>query len=163
MDSETYLIRRDEIAAMSGVEKTHFLNEQGQRLNKSLGDAVGLTGFGFHIIEVQPGFQTTEHHLHHHEDECIFVLEGTATALIGEQSYPIGPGDFIGYRKGGLPHSIRNDGETILRCIVAGERRAHDVCDYPDLGKRLYRNEGQPWEMVEMAAITTLGGKVGKK
>ncbi|MGS0974973.1 hypothetical protein [Burkholderia glumae] len=77
---DKYLIKREEIAEMEGTRKTHFMNPNAKRVNKSLGDAAGLTGFGFHIIEVEPGHATTEHHLHHHEDECLFVLSGLAPA-----------------------------------------------------------------------------------
>ena len=116
MENDTYLLSAAEIEAMEGVNKTHFLNDNAKRINKSLGDLTGLTGFGFHIIEVAPGRETTEHHVHHHEDECIFVLSGTAIAIIGEEEHPIGPGDFIGYRKGGLAHSIVNTGtETFAK------------------------------------------------
>lgn len=163
MTNETYLVTRDEIAGMKGVNKTHFLNDNAKRVNKSLGDAVGLTGFGFHIIEVQPGHETTEHHCHHHEDECVFVLSGTATALIGDDAHSIGAGDFIGYRKGGLPHSIKNTGPDVLRCIVVGERLAHDVGDYTRLGKRIYRNAGMAWNLVDHKQITDIGGNAGKK
>ncbi len=155
MDDNSYIVTRDEIAAMSGLEKTHFLNPEARRNNKSLGDLTGLTGFGFHIIEVAPGCHTTEHHVHHFEDECVYVLSGTATARIGETRHAIGPGDFIGYRKGGLAHSITNTGDAPLCLIVVGERLAHDVGDYPDKGKRLYRNAGLPWNLVDHAAIET--------
>ena len=159
----TYLITSQEIAEMEGTRKTHFSNPNAKRINKSLGDAAGLTGFGFHIIEVEPGHETTEHHLHHHEDECVFVLSGTATAVIGVEEFALGQGDFIGYRKGGLPHSIRNTGSEILRCIVVGERLPHDVCDYPRQNKRMFRNSGMPWNLVDLSAIEELGGSVGKK
>jgi uncharacterized cupin superfamily protein len=158
-----YLIRRDEIAAMAGTRKTHFRNGNARRLNKSLGDATGLTGIGFHLIEVEPGHETTEHHVHHCEDECVFVLSGTATAYIGEEAVEIGPGDFLGYRKGGLPHSIRNTGVELLRCLVAGERLAHDVADYPRQGKRVFRDAGMPWSLVDLADIEHPDGAVGKK
>lgn len=163
MGDDVYLIRKDEIAAMAGLSKTHFLNPGARRINKSLGDAAGITTFGFHLIEVAPGDQSTEHHLHHHEDECVFVLEGEAEARIGEEGFTVGPGDFIGYRKGGLAHSIRNTGAGVLRLIVAGARLAHDVCDYPDQGKRIYRNAGLPWGLVDIADVEPLGGGVGKK
>jgi len=153
MTGHTYLLRRDEIEAMPGLAKTHFLNGNAKRLNKSLGDVTGLTGIGFHIIEVAPGHETTEHHVHHYEDECVYVLEGEATAIIGDEEHPIGPGDFLGYRKGGLAHSIRNTGSGTFRCIVVGQRLPHDVGDYPRLGKRIYRNEGLPWNLVDDAAI----------
>ena len=150
---DTYLIRANEIAAMEGLKKTHFLNPKAQRINKSLGDMTGLTGMGFHIIEVEPGAETTEYHLHHFEDECIFVLAGTATAVSGEDEHQIGPGDFIGYRKGGLAHTILNTGDEVLRMIVAGQRLAHDVGDYPRKAKRIYRNAGMDWDLVDLDQI----------
>lgn len=163
MTSDTYLITKDEIARAEGLRKTHFLNPGAKRVNKSLGDLTGITGFGFHLIEVAPAHETTEPHVHHHEDECIFVLSGHATALIGDEEHAIGPGDFVGYRKGGLAHSIVNTGDEVLRCIVVGERLPHDVCDYPRPGKRLYRNKGLPWNLVDRDAITDVGGSAGKK
>jgi len=52
MSDDTYLITTDEIEAMAGAPKTHFIKENAKRFNKSFGDLAGLTGFGFHIIEV---------------------------------------------------------------------------------------------------------------
>jgi uncharacterized cupin superfamily protein len=149
MDDETYLITKEEIEAMDGLGKTHFLNANAKRINKSLGDKSGLKGLGFHIIEVEPGHETTEYHVHHYEDECIYILSGEATATIGEDHHPVKAGDFIGYRKGGLAHSIENTGSEVLRCIVVGERLAHDVADYPRLKKRLYRQAGLEPSLVD--------------
>ncbi len=163
MDKERYHISREEIAEMDGVNKTHFLNPNAIRNNKSLGDLTGITGFGFHLIEIEPGRETTEYHRHFHEDECVFVLEGTATAITGDEETPIGPGDFIGYRRGGLAHTIRNTGEDTLRCIVVGERLPHDVGEYPSKGKRIYRNAGLPWSLVDRGKVEELGGTVGRK
>ena len=163
MANEKYLLTRTEIDAMTGVDKIHFLNPEARRLNKSLGDATGLSGLGFHIVPVEPGFAMAEYHVHYNEDECVYVLEGTATATIGTETYAIGPGDFIGYRKQGLPHSILNTGSQTLRCIVVGERNSSDACDYPHLEKRLYRIPGKPWGLVDIDAVKELGPGVGKK
>ena len=163
MSDETYLIKAADIAAMEGTQKTHFLNENAKRVNKSLGDLTGLTGFGFHIIEIAPGHDSTEHHMHHFEDECIYVLSGTATAYTGEETAEISAGDFIGYRKGGVAHSLTNTGSETFRCIVVGERLAHDVGDYTRLGKRIYRNEGVAWNLVDHEHIVEVGGGAGKK
>ncbi|MCI2394457.1 cupin domain-containing protein [Aliiroseovarius sediminis] len=152
-DANRYLITANEISSEEGLSKTHFLNLNAQRINKSLGDLTGITGFGFHIIEVEPGRETTEYHVHHHEDECVYVLEGNATAIVGKEAYEIGPGDFLGYRKGGLAHSIQNTGTVTLRCIVVGERLSHDVGDYPNKGKRIFRNAGLPWNLVDHNSI----------
>ena len=153
MSDDRYILTRAEIDAMPGLSKTHFLNKNAKRVNKSLGDETGLTGLGFHIIEVPPGCESTEYHVHYVEDECTYVLAGTGTVTIGGARHPIGPGDFIGYRKGGLPHSMENTGAEVLRCIVVGQRLAHDVGDYPNQGKRIYRNAGLPWDLVDLDAI----------
>ena len=161
MSDEDYLVTAQQIADMAGLQKVHFLNANAKRTNKSLGDLTGITGFGFHIIEVQPGCETTEYHVHHFEDECVYVLDGSATATVGEDSFEVGPGDFIGYRKGGEAHTIVNTGTNLFRCIVVGQRLPHDVGDYPRKGKRIYRNEGLPWELVDHDDIVqiTAGAK----
>ncbi|TFL19774.1 cupin domain-containing protein [Jannaschia formosa] len=139
---------------MAGQEKTHFLNDNARRLNRSLGDATGLTGLGVHLIEVEPGRETTEYHVHYHEDEAVYVLEGRATATIGEEEVAIGPGDFVGYRAGGLAHAITNTDDGVLRLLVVGQRLAHDVADYPRLDKRIYRQAGLGADVADIAALT---------
>ncbi|WP_371154572.1 cupin domain-containing protein [Jannaschia sp. 2305UL9-9] len=156
--AEGYVLKASDIERMAGLAKTHFLNPSARRVNKSLGDATGLTGLGIHLIEVAPGDETTEFHVHHHEDEAVYVIAGTATAQIGEEHVEIGPGDFIGYRAGGLPHTIVNTGAEPLRCLVVGQRLAHDVGDYPRQGKRIFRQAGLPWNLVDHDRIETPTG-----
>lgn len=158
---DKYLLTADEIAQYPGVDKTHFLNSNARRINKSLGDLTGLTGFGFHLIEIPPGSESTEYHKHYHEDECVYVLSGCAEAHIGDQSYLVKAGDFIGYRAGGEAHSMKNVGDEVLRCIVVGQRLSHDVGDYPKLNKRIYRNQSVGWNLVDLDAIET--PNAGKK
>ncbi|WP_299380608.1 cupin domain-containing protein [uncultured Kiloniella sp.] len=160
---KNYLIKKHEIEQMQGTEKEHFLNPNALRTNKSLGDLTGLTGLGFHIIEVEPGRETTEYHVHYHEDECVYVLSGTATAYIGDEEYQINEGDFIGYRAGGEAHGITNTGTETLKCIVVGQRLAFDMADYPHKDKRIFREDGKPWQLVDKENIETPTGPVGKK
>lgn len=98
---DKYLLTKDEIESLKGTDKTHFLNQNAKRLNKSLGDLTGLNNIGFHIIEVEPGHESTEFHVHYFEEECVYILEGTAESLIGSSKTQVGAGDFIGYRTGG--------------------------------------------------------------
>ena len=149
------VLKKADIDRMPGTDKTHFLNENARRTNKSLGDAAGLTGFGFHLISVPPGRESTEYHRHHHEDECAYVLSGTGTVTIGDADHAIGPGDFVGYPKGGEAHTMTNTGDEPLVCLVVGERLAHDVGDYPRKGKRIFRQAGLPWQLVDVDAIET--------
>lgn len=149
------LLPAEDIARMEPILRTHFLNPNATRKTKSLGDATGLTGIGIHLIEIEKGKDSTEHHFHHFEDEAVYVLQGNGTALIGSNSYVIKPGDFLGYPKGGAAHSIKNTGIEILRILVIGERADHDICDYPNQKKRLWRHKGQPPSLVDLARVKT--------
>ena len=148
-----YIIKRNEIESMPGLAKTHYLNQNARRINKSLGDLVGLKNLGFHIIEVFPGHESTEYHSHQNEDECVYILSGKATVTIDEIEREVSAGDFIGYPAGGLPHTMKNTGLEVLRCIVVGQRLAQDVGDYPRLNKRVYRY-GQSNDLVDLKNIT---------
>jgi len=162
-EPEKYIVTREEIDAYEGLQKVHFLNQNAKRTNKSLGDLTGLSGFGFHITEVEPGRESTEFHKHYHEDECVYVLEGEAEARIGIETHTVKAGDFIGYRAGGEPHQLRNTGKTVLKCIVVGQRLAHDVGDYPMKQKRIYRNVGLKWNVVDTANISESSVKENDK
>jgi uncharacterized cupin superfamily protein len=150
---DKYIVTKDEIAQFQGIDKVHFLNPNARRLNKTLGDLTGLKGFGFHIIEIQPGDESTELHVHYFEDECVYILDGQAQATLGEETHLVCAGDFIGYRAGGLAHKLKNTGSTVLKCIVVGERLDHDVADYPAKDKRIYRNAGMQWNLVDIENI----------
>lgn len=49
-------------------------------------------------------------------------------------------------------------GEAVLKCIVVGQRLDHDVGDYPDRNKRIYRNAGMAWNLVDLDAIDDPSG-----
>jgi uncharacterized cupin superfamily protein len=49
---------------------------------------------------------------------------------------------------------MKNIGPLPLKCIVVGERLNHDVADYPKLNKRLYRNMGQPSDLVDIINVS---------
>ena len=132
------LLKAADIANMDAVRAVHPLNPNAVRLRKSLGDMTGLTQIGFHLITLMPGHESAEFHRHLYEEECVYVQSGTGTVTIGEQSYAIGPGDFLGFARQGDPHTVQNTGDAPLALIVVGQRLEHDVCEYPRVGKRLY-------------------------
>jgi uncharacterized cupin superfamily protein len=142
----------DAIAAMEGVRRVHYLNPEAVRINKALGDAVGLKNIGVHLIAVPPGHRSTEFHAHHYEEECIYVLSGGGMATVGEAIHRIGPGDFIGCPTNDVAHEMINDGAEPLVCLVIGQRLLQDITDYPRRGKRLYRHSGE-WDLVDLAQV----------
>lgn len=141
-----------QIAAMASIRRVHQLNSAAIREDKSLGDEAGLKNVGIHLITIAPGDKSTEFHSHKYEDEAIYVLSGRGTEAIGNETYKIGPGDFIGLPAGGPAHETINDGNEPLVCLVIGQRLPQDVVDYPRKRKRLYRNSGQR-DMVDVAQV----------
>jgi uncharacterized cupin superfamily protein len=142
----------EKITALDGFRRVHTLNPAAIRMDKSLGDEVGLKNIGIHLITIASGDKSTEFHTHKYEEEAIYVLSGQGTEVIGETKQRIGPGDFIGFPAGGDAHETINDGTEPLVCLVIGQRLPQDVVDYPRKGKRLYRNSGQR-DMVDYANI----------
>ena len=146
------LLKAADIEAMTPVVSTHHLNPNAVRQRKSLGDAAGITQLGFHRIELMPGRDSSEYHRHHYEEECVYVLAGHGRALIDEQAHAIGPGDFLGFARNGPAHMITNTGDSPLVLLVAGQRLAQDICDYPHRRKRLYMR-GEQGDLVDFDAI----------
>ena len=153
MDTRKLLLKATEIENMPGEHKVHFLNPNAVRINKSLGDAVGLNQIGVHLIYVEPGRDTTEYHKHLFEEECVYVLSGRGTLTIEDDAYSFEAGDFVGLPRNTAAHGIVNDGDETLVCLVMGQRLQQDVADYPNKAKRLYRNQGE-WNLVDHQHLT---------
>ena len=153
METRKLLLKAVDIENMAGERKVHFLNPNAVRIGKSLGDATGLNHIGVHIISVEPGRDTTEYHKHLYEEECVYVLSGKGTLMIEGEAYAFEKGDFVGFPRNTAAHGIVNDGDAMLVCLVMGQRLQQDVSDYPNKGKRLYRNSGD-WNLVDTQHIS---------
>ncbi len=146
------ILKSQQIEAMEGEKRIHFLNPNAQRIRKSLGDEVGLKKIGVHVIYVEPGRDTTEYHKHYHEEECIYVLSGKGTLTLDGEEFLFEKGDFVGFPSDTAAHGLKNTGTETLVCLVMGQRLDQDVADYPNQNKRLYRNNGK-WDLVDFENI----------
>ena len=158
MQYHNLILKAEDIEAMEGERRVHFLNPNAERIRKSLGDAVGLNNIGIHLISVEPGKDTTEYHKHYYEEECIYVLSGSGSLIIEGESIPFEKGDFVGFPANTAAHSLKNTGSETLVFLVMGQRLEQDVADYPNQNKRLYRNSGQ-WNLVDFKHIVDLKEK----
>ena len=150
MNTNKYILKSTDIENMDGERKVHFLNKNAVRINRSLGDTVGMKNLGVHMISVAPGRDTTEFHKHWYEEECIYVISGAGTVTIGDDTYEISQGDFIGFPGNEIAHSLTNNSKQELICLVVGQRLEQEVSEYPNKGKRLYKNSGT-WNLVNIA------------
>ena len=76
------------------------------------------TGGAFFMAEalVLPGGGPPPH-IHSREDESFYLLEGTLTVQVGDETLPASPGDFV-YLPRGIVHSFRNTGKENARMLV---------------------------------------------
>jgi mannose-6-phosphate isomerase-like protein (cupin superfamily) len=78
----------------------------------------GQTNMQFSNVEVAVGAKQMgpSPHVHKNLDELMFVLEGTATVMIGKEIYEVKAGGW-NFRPRGIPHSFWNAANVPLRFI----------------------------------------------
>jgi uncharacterized cupin superfamily protein len=140
MSNPVELLKASDIAAMDAHSKVHLVNPEAMRVSKSLGRATGLSDLGFNLMTVMPGREYAEYHRHLYEEQCFYILSGRGEAIIDEKPYAVAAGDFLGFPKNGVAHTILNNGEESLVFLCARVNLEQDVCDYPRKKKRLYMN-----------------------
>jgi uncharacterized cupin superfamily protein len=132
--------------------RVHPLDSTSVRHTRSLGDAVGLGTIGVHLVRLKPGMTSSVYHFHHHDEEWLYVLSGRGVTEIGDEKFDVGPGDFMGFVAGSLPHNMTNTGTEDLTYLVGGNRLPFDICDYPRIRMRRYRMPGAN-EYISLDAI----------
>jgi uncharacterized cupin superfamily protein len=99
---------------------------------------------GVAIEELPPGKQTAPFHYHIHEEEHVYVLEGTPTLRLGNDKHRLRPGDYACFpasQKAG--HCLINESDQICRYVIVGENNPNEVSVYPDTRKVLVRALGR--------------------
>ena len=137
------LVRAKDIEALPEEARKHPLDASLVRHTRSLGDAVGLTRLGVHLVRLTKGGTSAVFHRHHQDEEWVYVLSGRAIAEIGDDKHDVGPGDFIGFAAGSAAHNLHNPHDEDFVYLCCGDHVQFDVCDYPRAGKRRYRIDGK--------------------
>ncbi len=72
---------------------------------------------GFTLIEVStPHRYVVPPHIHDDEEEAFYILEGPLRVSCGEQTWTVGPGDFVLMRRG-IPHACATLGDGSARLL----------------------------------------------
>ena len=114
---------------------SHPWNERSRVIGTHLSALAGLRRTGVSLVRVPAGKESFCYHVHHREEEWVYILAGYGTAEIGEDEHPVGPGDFLAFPAAGDAHHLRNTGSEDLVYLMGGERWATDIVHYPDSGK----------------------------
>ncbi|MFO0663702.1 MAG: cupin domain-containing protein [Polyangiaceae bacterium] len=105
-----------------------------ERISRRLGDATGMKAFGVTMTRLPPGAWSAQRHWHSHEDEFVYMLEGTATLVTDEGEELLVPGDCVGFKAGDKNgHCIQNHGAVDVLFLVVGSRSDEDHGEYPDI------------------------------
>jgi uncharacterized cupin superfamily protein len=113
------------------------------RLKRKLGDAAGLTRFGVNLVTLAPGAASSHRHWHSHEDEFVYILDGTPTLVTDAGEQVLGPGMAAGFPAGVADghHLVNRSGADVLYLEV-GNRDPADAVDYPDVDMTVRKVDG---------------------
>lgn len=103
---------------------------------KQLGLPTGARGIGCSWYEVPPGKAAFPRHFHCANEESLFVIEGEGALRIGDETVPVGAGDYISFPVGPqAPHQLRNTGSSPLRYLCFSTLHSAEIVGYPDSKK----------------------------
>jgi len=138
-----HLLSASAIRQLPEIRNQHQFNEQAVRHSRNLTAQTGMQRIGLHLVRVEPGHDSTTHHYHTADEEFIYVIAGRGQARIGNETFDIGVGDFMGFGAPSPAHSIHNPHHEDLVYLMGGERWATDVVQYPELRRCMIKAEGQ--------------------
>lgn len=138
-----HLLSAEQIAKLDEQLTQHQFNERAIRHTKTLSGPAGMQRIGLHLVRIECGHDSTTHHYHDADEEFIYILSGRGIARIGEQSFDVGPGDFMGFPAPSPAHSLHNPYDEDLLYLMGGERQSPDIVHYPDIKRSLIKSDGR--------------------
>jgi uncharacterized cupin superfamily protein len=156
MDKPSLNIVRAADAAAHSQQFSHPWNPHSEMHGMQLARSVGLKRTGVNLIRVPAGRESYVYHSHYYEEEWIYVLSGSAVALIDDVEYEVAAGDFIGFPAPSVAHLMRNPGPADLVYLSGGENREYEVAEFPKLGRRMVRR-GQHVDVYDIADAKAFG------
>jgi quercetin 2,3-dioxygenase len=136
------LFTASERAAEPEESGGHPLNPRCELHGFRLGTRTGLRRLGVNLVRVPAGKESSILHRHHAEEEFVYVVSGRGVAELGDERVDLGPGDFLGFPAGTLPHNLVATGPEELVVLTGGESRPVEVADFPRAGRRLVKAGG---------------------
>ena len=143
MPDTPHLLSAADIAQIAEREVQHQFNDNAVRHTRTLSKSTGLERIGIHIVRIEQGHDSTTHHYHDADEEFIYILSGRGVARIGDEEYPVGAGDFMGFPAPSPAHSLYNPHAEDLVYLMGGERWATDLVHYPDIRRTLIKSHGR--------------------
>ena len=100
-------------------------------LSVILNDLIGFKDVFIHHEIILPGRRSSGSHSHTHREEMVYVLEGSPTARLKGQDYPMKPGDFIGFQPGPENfHFLKNETTSPAHVLIIASNPPQDQVIY---------------------------------
>jgi uncharacterized cupin superfamily protein len=138
MTDVPYLLRSAEIRSARRRFR-HPWNRDSEVVLTQLAPLTGLKRTGVSVVSIAPGKASFVPHMHHREEEWVYIISGSGTADIGDDQYPVEAGDFMGFPPATVAHNLRNTGDETLVYLMGGESLEHEIADFPEHGRRMIR------------------------
>jgi len=128
----------------------------GQLGIRYLVDGSQSAGLGMFELSVPPGAMVPPPHSHAHNEEIVYVLEGTLRYTVGADTRDLGPGQSMSTPKGTV-HAFSNTTTSIARALIIMS---------PDVGPRYFEdvagvvNAGGPPDKAALVAVMSRYGLV---
>jgi uncharacterized cupin superfamily protein len=133
-----HLLRRGQIEAEESTF-SHPWNAISEITGTHLSGLAGLVRTGVSIVRIPPGKESFAYHMHHREEEWIYIIAGQGLAIIDDEEYEMGAGDFVAFPTPSVPHQMTNRSEDDLIYLMGGENKNYEIADFPTLDKRMIR------------------------
>jgi uncharacterized cupin superfamily protein len=141
-DPFPHILRKTDIAEKESTF-SHPWNPKSEIIGTVMSRLAGLQRTGVSLVRVPPGKESFAYHLHHREEEWVYVLSGTATSLIDGQEYTLEAGDFVAFPTPSVAHLMANRTDSDLVYLMGGENLSEEVADFPILDRRMVKLNGE--------------------
>lgn len=91
---------------------------------------------GMSFYKLEPGKRAFPFHRHFGNDEILLISKGTGTLRYGEETVPLGEGDYVYLSsEPGIAHQVINSGDAPLEYHCISTMLTPEVVMYPDSNK----------------------------
>ncbi len=98
--------------------------------------AVGARKLGYSFFSVPPGKAAFPFHLHHTNEEMVYLVEGEGLFRIGRDEVKVSSGAFIALPPGpDHPHQLINTSDRALKYLCVSTMEHPEIAEYPDSKK----------------------------
>ena len=134
MSSSPKIIKTRDLDRSTAIHIRHPLNPNPSDIYMHpISQQAGLQRQVVSLGRLPPGQESFLPHAHTFQEEFVFILEGSGLAIIGDEEYPVGAGDFVAYPCDGVSHQLKNNSEADLVYLMGGERTPVEIAKFPSV------------------------------